>query len=156
MCIGRMTETDPQSLQASAIDPQLLQAYLATEYTVLGQRPFRLYIDTFSPELLALYHTHGVRCATFISASNPFSQRLNDTENVKRQQEFKQTLAGQGFLSIDGFGQHPEPADGWPGEHSFLVPGLSLSDARHFARLCEQNAFLWAGGDAVVRLVLVR
>jgi len=39
-----MTETDPQSLQASAIDPQLLQAYLATEYTVLGQRPFRLYI----------------------------------------------------------------------------------------------------------------
>lgn len=108
MCMGRMTETDSQSLQASAIDPQLLQAYLATEYTVLGQRPFRLCIDTFSPELLALYRTHGVRCAAFISASNPFSQRFDDAENERRQQAF------------------------------------------------EQNAFLWAGGDAVVRLVLVR
>ena len=154
--MGRMTEIDPQSLPASAIAPQLLQAYLATEYTVLGQQPFRLRIDTFSPELLAVYHTHGVHCAAFISASNPFSQRLDDTENAKRQREFKQTLAGQGFLCIDGFGQHPEPADGWPGEHSFLVPGLSLSDACHFARLYGQNAFLWADARAVAQLVLVR
>ncbi|MFA5596265.1 MAG: DUF3293 domain-containing protein [Pusillimonas sp.] len=138
------------------ISPQLLQAYVETQYTVFNHRPFTLSIDAFSPDLSALYDRYGVRCAAFISASNPYSQLLDDDANRARQLEFRQTLSDQGFCCIDGVGQHPGPHDGWPGEHSFLVPGLTLPDARHLAQVYQQNAFLWAGPDAVVRLVLAR
>ncbi|MBM3345222.1 MAG: DUF3293 domain-containing protein, partial [Betaproteobacteria bacterium] len=55
----------------------------------------------------------------------------------------------------DGPGNNDGPAR-WPGEASFLVPGLTEPEARALATRHGQNALLHARSDAVPRLLLVR
>jgi hypothetical protein len=55
---------------------------------------------------------------------------------------------------LDGIGQHPD--NGWPGEDSLLALGVSLADALLLGRRFGQDAVVWAGADAVPRLMLLR
>ncbi|WP_432259056.1 DUF3293 domain-containing protein [Cupriavidus sp. TMH.W2] len=139
---------------ASAIDAATLQAYRETRYRVLGEVPMTLRIDAPSTRLAALHSALGVACSAFITAANPFSQRCDDSANATRQQALAQDLARLGLGTIGGAGEHP--SNGWPAEPSYLVPGLSLEDARALGEKYGQNAVVWCGADAVPRLVLLR
>ncbi|NOV23372.1 DUF3293 domain-containing protein [Cupriavidus necator] len=138
----------------SAIDAATLRAYRETHYRVLGDRPMRLRIDQPSAALAALHQAHGVDCSAFITAANPFSQRCGDAANAQRQLALAQNLERMGLRAIAAAGEHP--SNGWPAEPSFLVPGLSLQDARMLGEQYGQNAVVWSGADAVPRLVLLR
>ena len=74
--------------------------------------------------------------------------------NDARQTVLARELQERDLTYIRGVGQHP--TNGWTGEQSFLVLGLSRDDARMLGARHEQNAIVWCGPDAVPELVLLR
>ena len=138
----------------SNIHPQMIQAYLETEYRVLGGSPLTLRPDYFSPELAMLHQALAVDCSAFITAYNACSRPTEAAVNRQQQVRLAGVLAARGLLTIDAQGVHP--AGRWPGEPSLLVPGMSLEDARRVGAQFEQNAIVWSGADAIPRLILLR
>lgn len=141
-------------LASSAIEPDVIRAYLETEYLVLGKSPFTLRIGQASAELLAFHRLHGAQCSSFLTAFNPFSQQVDDAVNASRQADLAKELKLRGLAFVEGVGQHP--SGNWPGEESFLVLGLKLEAAKLLGRQLEQNALVWADDDAVPQLILLR
>jgi len=140
--------------KASLIDPQLVRAYRETDYRVLSDTPFIMHIDEVCHPLATLHAQHGVSCSAFITACNPFSHALDTQHNLRRQSELGLVLEEMGILCLHGLGIHPDGI--WPGEESFLAPGLELAPARALGRRFAQNAIVWAGADTVPRLILLR
>lgn len=136
------------------IDPATLQAYLETEYWVLLQPGFALRVDRASAALLELHQRARVDCSAFITACNPHSQLLDEAVNRCRQADLARELSGRGLAFLPGIGRHP--SNEWPGEDSFLVPRMTLEDAKSIGSVFGQNAIIWCGADAVARLVLLR
>lgn len=136
------------------ISPPTLTAYLETDYCVFAEASFALRVGTASNSLLKLYRQHGVDCAAFITACNPYSQQVEAAANAAKQAELENDLKLRGLNFIAGEGRHP--AGGWPAEMSFLVLGVSRKEAMELGRRYEQNAVVWCGADAVPELVLLR
>ena len=139
---------------ASVIDDATIRAYRETHYCVRGDTPMTLKVDEASLPLAALHRRLQVASSAFITAANPFSQGCDEQANARRQQSLSMELAQLGLSVIAGLGEHP--SNGWPGEPSFLVPGLSLELAKALGRKYGQNAVIWCGADAVPRLILLR
>ena len=144
------------------IDIDLEAAYRATDYVVelfsgkgqdAGVDPIVLKIDSASRELRALHRRQGVDCSCFITACNPFSRPLDEESNLHRQEALAVELRRRSLRFLSGEGRHP--SNGWPPEPSFLVLGLALEASKNLGRHYEQNAILWAGADAVPRLVML-
>lgn len=133
------------------ISAELRQAFTETDYIVHHEQPFTMNIGKPCQALRQLMAERNALGAAFITAWNPFSQKLSGIENEVRQQELKATLKKCGLTFIDGIGQHP--SNNWPGEASVLVLGLAREAAKSLARHYEQHAFVWAGGDGVPALV---
>jgi hypothetical protein len=138
----------------STLPDELVLAYRKTGYRVHGAPGFVLRIDVPSPELLALHRRHQVSASAFITAWNPHSRRVDAEENAARQQALADALRASGFACLPGIGQHP--SGDWPGEDSLLALGPTLDEAQALGDQFEQNAIVWAGDDAVPRLILLR
>lgn len=138
----------------SRLSPSLIAAYRETEYRVMADRPFVLRIDEPCAELLALYKTSKLACATFITAYNPFSQAVSHAQNTARQADLAMELRRRSLTFLEGIGEHP--TGDWPGEPSYLVLGLSLEAAKSLGQRYEQNAIVWCGADGVPQLVLLK
>ena len=140
--------------QDSVIAQSSIQAYLETNYHVHGATPLTLNIGAANAGLAALHKTHSVESSAYVTACNPFSQALNDSANNARQAVLVRELQQHGLIYIKGIGRHP--TNGWPGEQSFLVLGLSREEARILGARHEQNAVVWCDQDAKPKLVLLR
>ena len=127
-----------------------VEAYRATDYRVTEERAFTLKVDEPSPELARLYEERGVNSAAFITACNPGSRMVGDAENRQRMERLAADVAAVGLTALRGVGE--DPAGEWPGEPSFLVPGISLEQAQTLGRKYGQNVIIWCGPDAVPRL----
>lgn len=138
----------------SMIDLDLVQAYRETEYRALGEQRFNLRVGHVSADLLAAHKRHRVDCSVFLTACNPFSQRLDDAGNAIRQAALAAELTRRGLAFVAGIGQHP--SNEWPGEDSYLVFGLDLESAKKLGARFEQNAIVWNGFDGVPQLILLR
>jgi hypothetical protein len=141
-------------LGTSLVSSALITAYGETEYRVMADRPFVLRIDEPCPELLDLYRSSKLACAAFITACNPYSRAVSDSENTERQMELAKELRNRSLKFLDGVGEHP--SGDWPSEASYLVLGLSLEAAKSLGQRYEQNAIVWCGADGVPKLVLLR
>jgi Protein of unknown function (DUF3293) len=141
-------------LSISAIDPETLQAYRETDYRVLGDLPLTLHVDAVCPELLLLHARYQVRCSAFITACNPLGRSAAAPVNAQHQQALLAQLSRRKLVAIPGIGEHP--TNQWPGEPSFLVPGVARRTAQALGRQFEQNAIVWSGLDAVPKLILLR
>lgn len=139
---------------ASVIDPRTIQAYLETEYRVHGKPGFTLRVGQASAELLSAHKREKADCSAFLTACNPFSQSADDDANAARQAALAKQLLRRSLVFLPGIGQHA--SNGWPGEDSFLVFGLTLEASKVLGRQLEQNAFIWSGADAVPQLILLR
>lgn len=53
-------------------------------------------------------------------------------------------------------GESRDPSGAWPEEKSFLALGLDLETSQVLGREFGQNAIVWAGADAIPRLILLR
>lgn len=136
------------------LSPALLEAYRATHYQVRHPSgSFTLHVDQPSAELAHLLRESGQACAAFLTACNPYSLPLGETENAAAQQRLVQELRQAGFDPIPAIGLDPSGA--WQGEESFLVLGLGLSEARAIGTRYAQNAIIWAAADAIPRLIML-
>jgi hypothetical protein len=139
---------------ASDIPSELIDAYRATNYRVLGENPFVLKIGQSSVPLKNLYHEHGCRSAAFLTAWNPFSRPTANDENSRLQALLEIELSGVSTALVPGIGE--DSSGQWPGEESTLALGLSLSDAKSIGIRFEQNAFVWIDGDANPELLILK
>ncbi len=112
-----------------------------------------LTVGIASPELTGLYQEHKVVCAAFITAFNPFSQKLTADDNHRRQAELAKELTRRGIGFVDGVGQHP--SGNWR-EASFLVFGLALEAVKSLGKIYDQNAIIWSGSDSLPDLILLK
>lgn len=138
----------------SEVSADRINAYRGTEYQVgRGHDAILLRVDTRSQPLLGLYASSGQRCAVFITAYNPFSQlhgaEANDAANARLRAE----LERQTNHIIEGAGIDPSGA--WPEEQSFLALGMGLEAAKTLGMQFGQNAIVWAGDDAIPRLIML-
>ena len=138
----------------SQIPRATIQAYLETHYQVHGFSPTLLKIGEGNATLAAIHRSNGVEASAFVTACNPFSEPLDDAANAERQKILAVELTQRGLTFIEGVGQHP--SNDWAGEASFLVLGVSVEEAKELGARFGQNAIVWAGTDAVPKLVLLR
>lgn len=130
----------------------LASRFAATEYQVLGDRPFILRVGVPSAELAALHEEHGTNCSLFVTAHNPLGRLHGDIENWRSQTELMDVLKVLGFATVLGSGKHPDGA--WPAEPSVLVLGASRDDAAMLAKRYKQLAVLCMGPEAIPELML--
>ena len=151
---------DPPCLEGfllthTEIPSELLAAYQATEYWVGGEPgAFCLCVEQYSATLAQLLHQSKRACAAFISAHNPFSKPSTARANGAAHERLRQELVRQSARLIEGAGR--DAAGRWPAEKSFLAIGLGLEASREVGKRFGQNAIVWAGSDAVPRLILLR
>ena len=145
----------PQPNSHSLIEASLIAAYRATHYCVTGTYPpFLLRADSHCPDLEACHRAHGVECSAFVTAWNPLSRPTSLEENVAAQARLEARLRASDVVVIEGLGV--DPTGQWEGEESLLALGLKLEPAIAIAREFRQNGLLWAGVDAVPKLILLR
>ena len=138
----------------SVIDQDTIEAYRTTDYFVFGEALLTLRVGMACPELVSLHEKRGVACSAFLTGCNPFSTPLDGSTNAERQSLLACELQSRGLAFTDGIGQHA--GNGWPGEPSFLVFGISLAEASAIGIQFKQNAILWIGSDGVPQLVVLR
>jgi len=136
------------------LDASIIAAYRETEYRVADSPAFSLRVDAFNSELRAFLRSRKATCAAFLTAYNPYSKLLSESENLNRQASLANELKSRSLFYIDGIGQHS--SNNWPGEPSFLVVGLALEAAKIIGQMYEQNAIIWSDSDAIPKLVLLR
>lgn len=149
-----LPKTEGFFLFESIIDAGTLQSYQETEYRVQGDEPFTLRVGETCSTLAAAHKRHRVECSAYITACNPFSQILDDEANAERHAALGREISQRSLSRIEGIGQHP--SNQWPGEASHLIFGLTLEAAKALGIRLEQNAIVWAGGDAIPQLILLR
>src|SRR5438046_2025604 len=120
----------------------LLKAYGKTAFNVDTPRgPLSLRIGQRCLELDSLMAYHGVSRWAYVTAFNPGSIGLSDTENAARQGELHAAVAALGFSLYRGEGA---PDDGrWLPEPSLLIVGIGRRDATHLGREFGQVAILY-------------
>ena len=136
------------------IDDATVQAYRETEYRVQGDAPFSLQIGVVSESLLSAHKSYRVDCSAFITACNPYSQKVSAADNHVRQRQLANELARRGLIYLPGIGQHP--SNQWLGEESFLVLGINLQAAKKLGEHFDQNAIVWCGVDGLPELIMLR
>lgn len=137
----------------SKVDAATIEAYRETDYHVHGDSPFTLRVGRHSEALARAQAMHGAGSA-FLTACNPHSRTLDASANRDRHQALKDELMRRGLTFVEGIGEHP--TNGWPGEPSVLVLGISLASAKQLGARFEQNAIVWSDVDARPEMILLR
>jgi hypothetical protein len=145
-------------LPQSHVSDQLIAAYRSANYRVESScETFVLRIDQYSEPLARLFAASDHHCAAFVTACNPLGAlqtiEANRTATSRLAGRLRQLAKGEGRVFT---GTGCDLARTWPEENSFLVLGLDLDAARALGREFGQNAIVWAGNDAIPRLVLLR
>jgi hypothetical protein len=140
------------------ISDQVIAAYRAADYRVESNgKKFVLRVDQFSEPLSRLFAASGHRCAAFVTACNPLGERqcseANAAANARLAARLKDLVGDEGRVST---GAGCDPRGSWDEEKSFLVLGMDLDTSCALGREFYQNAIVWAGADAIPRLVLLR
>jgi hypothetical protein len=118
-------------------------AYRATAYVVRlpDGGPLTLRVDESSPRLDNLLEAHAHSTWAFITACNPQSQCLTDTENAARQADLIQVVLNLRLQWHEGQGVPDHP--GWAPEPSLLVLGIAHHTAHELAVKFGQKALLF-------------
>ena len=141
-------------LSDTRIASHLLDSYRQTDYQVYGPAPFSLKIGQPSEPLLQLYKQHRCDCAAFITACNPFSQKLAPAVNEQRHLHLMDDLSSRSLIFIEGIGIGQDPD--WTGEASCLIFGLALEASSVLGHKFNQNAIVWCDQNAKPELVPLR
>ncbi len=118
---------------------ELITAYKNTRYFV-QQHPneWVIKINEFNSDFNTHLEANKVEEWAFITAYNPYSNKLSINENNELQQVLKQKLQHNNFKYWEGYGQGEGE---WPAEPSVLVLNISKEYAMQLAKNFKQNAF---------------
>lgn len=132
----------------SSLDPELLNAYLKTEYYVSDDPPLLLTIGEGNDDARILLASFGVDTAAFVTAWNPGSERLSEDENDDRQANLLFEIEQRRLNYLVGYGER----DNWR-EYSYLILGIQRDDASALASQFGQNAYVWLDTRGIPELV---
>ena len=141
-------------MPASSLPPELVQAYVQTEFRVQADPEFSLSIGQISEQIKALHALHGVSASTFITAFNPLGVALSTLENEVLQNQLVQSLERERWLWICGEGR--DRSGQWPAEQSVLVLGMGREQAGLWGHQYKQNAVVLIEASGVPELVLLQ
>lgn len=133
---------------------KLTAAYQTSQFRVLSPHPFTLHIGKKSQDLWTAYRQHGVASAGFLTAWNPYSQETAEAQNAANQEALVQRIEALGFSWWNGLGI--DPSGDRLNAPSILVLGIKHDESVSIGVAFRQNAIVWAGADAIPRLVLLR
>jgi hypothetical protein len=129
---------------------ELLGHYLKTEYRVeTGGGIIVLKINQPSDFLGRAHKLHITDRSAFITACNPASLRMNDAVNEAAMEAMNDEISERWPKY---FSEDADPTGAWPPEPSFLVMGIDYRDVIKLAHKYNQNAFLYAYKEPVLRL----
>ena len=134
-------------------DEKLIAAYQQTRYRVfVDEDVLDLIIGEHNERIDALLARHHVIEAAFLTACNPRSQLLSETENHARQAKLMEEINAEGyeFLPGVGIGMNSD----WPPEESVLVLGIDRTTATELAIRHDQNAHVHVAINQTTELVL--
>lgn len=139
----------------SEVLAEKIEAYRKTDYRFgAGRDAVTLHIDRRSDALALLYASSGHACAVFITACNPFGQGQSVEANEDAHGRLGEALRALSAPVTEGAGADPSGA--WLEEKSFFALGVDLATARDLGSHYRQDAIVWAGEDAVPKLILLR
>ena len=138
----------------SRIPSGTIEAYLATEYRVDEPSRFTLLIGRHHQGLAALLAGHKAGSAAVLTACNPYSKIASKTGNERAQRNLADELDRRRLVHFPAHGVDPE--EKWPAEESLLVLGISLEEAADLGEKFRQTGAVWAAGDALPMLLLLR
>lgn len=138
----------------SVLDAGLIRAFHATHYVIdPDERSIVLRIGQRNADVARLLAEADAASAVFITAANPCSRDLPETENARRNALLRFDAIALGANVIAGVGR---AADGAWTEQSWFVTGIGREDANRLADRYQQNAYLWVDLDGIAALVLRR
>lgn len=124
------------------LSERLGNSYLQTTYRVNGADEIvDIRIGVRNDALDRLLETYKATEWVFVTASNPGSRLLPERENAKRNAVLVKTFEEAGLRFLGGVGV-PDKT-GWKPEQSYLVLGVSKSDAMAMASRWDQCAIVW-------------
>jgi len=136
-------------------DADLDRAYIATSFEAeLPDKRLRIRVGNTHTELDAVLATHHVGNWIYITACNPASRWLPDSENNRRQKDLEDWIRETGRVYFSGQGVGDDVR--WPPEPSFLVLGVSRPEAIQWGRKFGQNAVVWGTCSKAAMLVNCR
>jgi hypothetical protein len=136
-----------------ALPAALEKAYRRAIYEVEAEAgSIRLAVGRRSRQLDRLLAARSVKRAAFLSAANPGSRPLAETENRERHECLLLRLAELGYAALPA--ESRDASGAWR-EASLLVLGVSEDAALSLAREFGQAALLVAEPGGAVRLVAV-
>ena len=149
-----MSEHIIEAVSPTAISQELIAAYIGANYcSGQGDSEFCLNIGVCSEQLSQMYAKTRSNSAVFITDYNPYSQIQPKELNEAAHKSLLTDLAGSSTYWVEGMG-HDTNSD-WR-EASVLALGISLELGSQFGIKYGQNAIVWAGADAIPKLVLLR
>jgi len=123
------------------INEDLRTAYLKT--TFIAETPEAavfIRVGRTNGALDDVLRRHGCSSWAFLTAFNPGSVPLGESENQARQHRLEQELRSQGYAFFPAKGE-PDLKD-WRAERSVLVLGISRDDAVRFGKQYGRNAIV--------------
>lgn len=131
------------------------EAYVRARYVVrLSDQQAELPLGRPAPGLKALMAERDILTAAFITAWNPASEPLPEDVNRAAQARLEAELEALGLVWLAAEGRDPD--GGWPAEDSLVVLGIEFQAACDLADAFGQNAILFCGSDAAMRLVFCK
>ena len=101
----------------------------------------KLYIGKRNPKLERLLKSLQAKTWALITASNPYSQCLSESENLQRHQELIEYLQPLSYSIFDAWGK--DQLGDWTPEKSVLIIGIDSLQAKTIGRRFEQNAIVY-------------
>ncbi|HTP38070.1 MAG TPA: DUF3293 domain-containing protein [Steroidobacteraceae bacterium] len=140
------------NVEPNGLSAELRLAYSDTDYRVDDNGcQFTLRVNERSVSLLECYATHRVQSAAYLTAWNPRSEPTPGEGNAAAQARLESEVKAAGWMFLRG--QGVDPHGRWPAEPSILVLGMGAEQASALGRAYQQNALVFAGADAIARLV---
>jgi hypothetical protein len=90
-----------------------------------------------------------------LTAANPGSVKLPDTQNELAQARLLTELSKRGIAVIPGIGLDADEQSDWPGEKSVLALDIDWQEAVQLAVDFGQLAFVWCPRTAIPALVML-
>ena len=126
----------------------LIEAYRATDYVLFDSGgDLVVNIGRRSADFDRVLMRRGAETAVIVTAYNPRSVVLSETENRARHQQLTALLEAQGHDYALGEGR--DPTGQWKAELECVVFGISVEAGLEIARAFDQNAIVFIRhGDA--------
>lgn len=134
------------------IDQSLIEAYKNTIYTTF-QPKLEIKIGQQNEDLSVFLFDNNAFTWAFVSASNPFSIKIAEEENLRRQKALIGFVENSSLRYLEGEGKSTDQK--WI-EKSLLILDISKKEAIKLAQNFEQNAIVFGYFNRLPELILCK